>query len=212
MMNQTYLSVCSCCWASCWHCLSLIHCELVVHCFFFSFPVKYFKPQNWIPNCLLLARDSQSAVWRSRRNDGFFNLGVMHRQSDKMCLAGGSVFLLLASLITSCTSGALWASPGGNRTLNGTVEDGGFVPVVFTKVSQIIAREGSCVLIDCNITGEPLPSVQWFNSHGERLDTDSNGETDCTVTFNLVPCSVGHKHCTSHNYSLISSKFRRRSG
>lgn len=114
----------------------------------------------------------------------------MHRQSDKMCLAGGSVFLLLASLITSCTSGALWAELGGNRTLNGTVEDGGFVPVVFTKVSQIIAREGSCVLIDCNVTGEPLPSVQWFNSHGERLDTDSNGENDCTVTLNLVPCSV----------------------
>lgn len=54
-------------------------------------------------------------------------------------------------------------------------DDGGLVPVVRAKVNQIIAREGSCVLIDCNVTGEPFPSVQWFNSHGERLDTDSDG-------------------------------------
>lgn len=97
----------------------------------------------------------------------------MHRQSEKMHLAGGSVFL--AFLITSCTAGALSVDVDANRTQN--VTDGGFVPAVFTKVSQIIAREGSCALIDCNVTGDPVPSVQWFNSHGDRLDTESNGET-----------------------------------
>lgn len=64
-----------------------------------------------------------------------------------------------------------------NRTEAGqngsTWADG--VPAVRAKVSQIIAREGSCVLIDCNVTGEPFPNVQWFNSHGEKLDTDSDG-------------------------------------
>ncbi|XP_073330920.1 microfibrillar-associated protein 3-like [Pagrus major] len=100
---------------------------------------------------------------------------VTHRQSEKMPWAGGYVFLVLASLIASHAAGALSVDTDGNRTDNGNVTDGGFVPVVFTKVNQIIAREGSCALIDCNVTGEPVPSVQWFNSHGNRLDTETNG-------------------------------------
>lgn len=97
-----------------------------------------------------------------------------------MYSAGRFVFLVLACMITS---GALSADTDGNHLQNDTLTDGGFVPVVFTKVNQIIAREGSCVLIDCNVTGDPLPSVQWFNSHGDRLDTESIGETHCSVTL-----------------------------
>ena len=106
---------------------------------------------------------------------------VTHQQLEKMQWAGGYVFLILASLIASHTTGALSVDTDANQTESGNVTDG-FGPVVFTKVSQIIAREGNCALIDCNITGEPFPSVQWFNSHGERLDTETNGKTDCTVT------------------------------
>ncbi|XP_049922820.1 microfibrillar-associated protein 3-like [Epinephelus moara] len=101
---------------------------------------------------------------------------VTHRQSEKMHWAGGYISLVLASLIASNTTGALSVDTDGNRTESGNVTEGGFVPVVFTKVSQIIAREGSCALIDCNVTGEPFPSVQWFNSHGDRLDTEANGD------------------------------------
>lgn len=133
---------------------------------------------------------------------------VTHRQFEKMHWAGGYVFLVLASLIASHTSGALSVDTEGNRTDNGNVTDGGFVPVVFTKVNQIIAREGSCALIDCNVTGEPVPSVQWFNSHGDRLDTETNGKTECTVTLNMVSCSLGHHYCTSISYYLMSSKCR----
>ncbi|XP_041635483.1 microfibrillar-associated protein 3-like [Cheilinus undulatus] len=100
---------------------------------------------------------------------------VLHRQFEKMHWAAGCVFLLLVSLFTSHTTGALSPDTDGNSTENGTVTDGGFVPAAFTKVSQIIAREGSCALIDCNVTGEPFPSVQWFNSHGDRLDTENGG-------------------------------------
>ncbi|KAF3837200.1 hypothetical protein F7725_004664 [Dissostichus mawsoni] len=100
---------------------------------------------------------------------------VTHQQLEKMQWAGGYVFLILASLIASHTTGALSVDTDANQTESGNVTDG-FGPVVFTKVSQIIAREGNCALIDCNITGEPFPSVQWFNSHGERLDTETNGE------------------------------------
>ncbi|XP_014886299.1 microfibrillar-associated protein 3-like [Poecilia latipinna] len=102
-------------------------------------------------------------------------LGVA-QQSKKMHWTGGSVFVALACLIACRSAGASSADTDGNRTENGNVTDGGgFVPVVFTKVSQIIAREGSCALIDCNVTGDPLPSVEWFNSHGERLDTQISG-------------------------------------
>lgn len=94
---------------------------------------------------------------------------VTQRQSEEMGRAAvGPVLLLLVVLVTS---NAAEAADG-----NSTVPAGGFVPVVFTKVSQLIAREGSCVLIDCNVTGEPSPSVKWFNSHGDRLDTDASGK------------------------------------
>ncbi|XP_069028248.1 microfibrillar-associated protein 3-like [Embiotoca jacksoni] len=99
---------------------------------------------------------------------------LTHRPLEKMHGAGGLVFLVLVSLAACRGAGA--SSADGNRTENGNATDGRFVPVVFTTVSQIIAREGSCALIDCNVTGEPFPSVQWFNSHGDRLDTETNGE------------------------------------
>lgn len=85
---------------------------------------------------------------------------------------------LLLCFMASHTSATLVSDTNGTGIgVNGSmwVDDGGLVPAVRAKVSQIIAREGSCVLIDCNVTGEPFPSVQWFNSHGERLDTDSYG-------------------------------------
>lgn len=112
--------------------------------------------------------------------------------------SGGYILLVLASLLASHTAGALSVDTDGNRTQNSTLPSSGFVPVVFTKVSQIIAREGSCALIDCNVTGEPFPSVQWFNSHGDRLDTE-NGEAKHSVTLNPVPCSLCHQQRTSHN-------------
>ncbi|XP_070711187.1 microfibrillar-associated protein 3-like [Pempheris klunzingeri] len=111
---------------------------------------------------------------------------VTHRQSEKMHWAGGYVSLVLVSLIASRTAGALSVDTDGNRTENGTVTDGGFVPVVFTKVSQIIAREGSCALIDCNVTGDPFPSVQWFNSHGDRLDMETNGGKWCLLDSGVL--------------------------
>lgn len=108
-------------------------------------------------------------------------LGVA-QQSKKMHWTGGSVFVVLACLIASRSAGALSVDTDGNRTENNNMTDGsGFVPVVFTKVSQIIAREGSSALIDCNVTGDPFPSVEWFNSHGERLDTQTSGEEDFSL-------------------------------
>lgn len=92
---------------------------------------------------------------------------------------GGYIFLALASLIASRSAGASSLDTDGNLTENTNMTEGiGFLPVVFTKVSQIIARERTCVVIDCNVTGDPFPTVEWFNSHGERLDTQASGEED----------------------------------
>ncbi|XP_068164757.1 microfibrillar-associated protein 3-like [Antennarius striatus] len=101
---------------------------------------------------------------------------LTHRQPQKMnAAAAGYVFWVVASLISSHAAGTSFVDAHGNRTGSGNVTDDGFAPVGFTKVSQIIAREGSCALIDCNVTGDPIPSVQWFNSHGNRLDTETDG-------------------------------------
>lgn len=65
------------------------------------------------------------------------------------------------------------ADINGTQTA-GEVEEGK-TPAVLATTNQIIAREGNCVLIDCNITGEPFPKVQWFNSHGHHLDSEESG-------------------------------------
>ncbi|TSN12212.1 Microfibrillar-associated protein 3-like [Bagarius yarrelli] len=85
----------------------------------------------------------------------------------------GSVFVSLVCLLSLGTAGALDLSL---TDVNGTqtAGDEGKMAVVLTTPSQIIAREGEYVLIDCNITGEPFPKVQWFNSHHHRLDTEES--------------------------------------
>ncbi|XDV19052.1 hypothetical protein PO909_024626 [Leuciscus waleckii] len=90
----------------------------------------------------------------------------------------GSVIIYLVSMISFSVAGPLNISAvNEDGRENGTEANGdGSVPVVLTKINQIIAREGNCALIDCNITGDPFPNVQWFNSHGHLLDTQISGE------------------------------------
>ncbi|TRY93528.1 hypothetical protein DNTS_022855 [Danionella cerebrum] len=79
-------------------------------------------------------------------------------------------------LISFCEAGALNISTvdGENRT---EVDIAGSIPVLLSTMNQIIAREGNCALIDCNVTGDPFPDVQWFNSHGILLDAkESDGK------------------------------------
>ncbi|KAI1888271.1 hypothetical protein AGOR_G00183300 [Albula goreensis] len=79
-------------------------------------------------------------------------------------------------IITIHTTGALGqVTTESYSTENGTSADNGSIPLVLTKISQIIAREGKSALIDCNATGDPLPNVQWFNSHGSLLDAETSG-------------------------------------
>lgn len=87
----------------------------------------------------------------------------------------GSVVIYLVCVVSLGTAAALEISPAD---INGTRAAGDVEEVktlaVLTTLSQIIAREGNCILIDCNVTGEPFPKVQWFNSHGHLLDSDAS--------------------------------------
>ncbi|XP_065150426.1 microfibrillar-associated protein 3-like [Paramisgurnus dabryanus] len=96
--------------------------------------------------------------------------------AEKMNKVNGYVIIYLLYAIGLCAPDTLNLSAvDEDGTLNETISDGGgLVPMVHTKVSQIIVREGNCALIDCNITGEPFPKVQWFNSHGKLLDTENS--------------------------------------
>ncbi|XP_028815651.1 microfibrillar-associated protein 3-like [Denticeps clupeoides] len=101
----------------------------------------------------------------------------------------------------ACAAAALEPVPA-NRSAAENATDG-LVPTVLAKSSQIIAREGNGVLIDCNVTGEPFPSVRWYNSHGRLLDADDgkwwlldNGMLNITsVTF----ADRGKYTCTAWN-------------
>lgn len=99
--------------------------------------------------------------------------------------ASGYVIIYLVAVIGFCAAEALNVSAvAGDRRENGTEADGdGSVPVVLSKVNQIIAREGNCALIDCNITGDPFPNIQWFNSHGHLLDAKNSGMFTVKITF-----------------------------
>ncbi|XP_068611737.1 microfibrillar-associated protein 3-like [Brachionichthys hirsutus] len=122
------------------------------------------------------SRPSAASPWTETPGGGTVSSPrVTRRHPEKMAGVGGPVLLVLASLLASHAAGTSFVDAHGNRTGNGNATDDGFAPVGFTKVSQIIAREGSCALIDCNVTGDPPPSVQWFNSHGNRLDTETDG-------------------------------------
>lgn len=107
-----------------------------------------------------------------------------YRKPEKMNRANGYVIIYLVSMISFCAAEALNISAvDGDGGENGTEADGGgLVPLVHTKVNQIIAREGNCALIDCNITGDPFPNIQWFNSHGHLLDTEKSGTFTVKIT------------------------------
>lgn len=91
----------------------------------------------------------------------------------KMESVDRSVLVSLVCLLSLGTAGALeFLLADENGTQTAGVE--GKMAVVLTTPSQIIAREGDCVVIDCNITGEPFPKVQWFNSHQRNLDAEES--------------------------------------
>ncbi len=128
-----------------------------------------------------------------------------YKKPEKMNRANGYVIIYLVSMISFCATEALNISAvDGDGKENGTEADGGgSVPLVLTKVSQIIAREGNCALIDCNITGDPFPNIQWCNSHGHLLDTEKSGKFTVKITFRHQCVLIYHWTYTWSLYTFI---------
>lgn len=99
--------------------------------------------------------------------------------AEKMNRVNGYIIIYLMSAVSFCITETLNVSAADKGGAENVSDISGTVPIVLSKTSQIIAREGSCALIDCNVTGEPFPNVQWFNSHGHLLDT-KNGKFTVT--------------------------------
>ncbi|XP_062905561.1 microfibrillar-associated protein 3-like [Mobula hypostoma] len=76
------------------------------------------------------------------------------------------------------TSGHLLCAlaQGANDTaINGTEQTAGRVPFITSQLDHLIAKEGLSVTIGCNVSGNPPPQVQWYNSNG-RLLTQEGGK------------------------------------
>ena len=131
----------------------------------------------WLINALFSSHYSVSAKDQKTPSTRKSGSACWAACEAKMSGVNGYVLIYLVSVLSACTAGALnFSLPDGNSSESLNRADGGAVPMVLTTISQIIAREGNCVLIDCNVTGDPFPSVQWFNSHGHVLDTEGSGK------------------------------------
>lgn len=124
------------------------------------------------------------------------DIWLQHTRPVNMKGVDRSVLIYLVCIFsTAGASEASLADRNGTQTA-GEVEVGN-IPVMFSTTSQIIAREGNCVLIDCNVTGEPFPKVQWFNSHGHLLDTEGSGRLFSRLSFWGILCS--EVFCNGYN-------------
>ncbi|XP_069797458.1 microfibrillar-associated protein 3-like [Narcine bancroftii] len=74
------------------------------------------------------------------------------------------------------TSGYLLSALGqdANRTVgDGTEQMAGRVPFITSQMDYLIAKEGFSVSIGCNVSGDPPPQVQWYNSNGQLLNLEA---------------------------------------
>ncbi|XP_028657843.1 microfibrillar-associated protein 3-like [Erpetoichthys calabaricus] len=84
--------------------------------------------------------------------------------------------LLLSILIVLSEPDSVVGAKAMNGTHEGAILDSGRAPLSISRIHQIIAREGNSALIDCNVTGDPIPHFQWYNSNGNLLDSGENGK------------------------------------
>ncbi|XP_007894146.1 microfibrillar-associated protein 3-like [Callorhinchus milii] len=85
---------------------------------------------------------------------------------------------------------------------NGTEQKPGIVPFVTTRLDHIIVREGASASIDCNVSGEPLPHIQWYNSNGHLLDEGGKWWISDSGLLNITIVSFsdrGKYTCTASN-------------
>lgn len=106
-------------------------------------------------------------------------------------------------LLLLTLSWAVRAEDVGDATyFNGTESKPGIVPFVIARLDHIIVREGASASIDCNVSGEPLPHIQWYNSNGHLLDEGGKWWISDSGLLNITIVSFsdrGKYTCTASN-------------
>ncbi|XP_067885387.1 microfibrillar-associated protein 3-like [Heterodontus francisci] len=96
-------------------------------------------------------------------------------------------FLLLTA---GCLLCAL-AQEVNRSAVNGTA---GWVPFVTSRLDHIIVKEGVSVTMNCNVSGNPVPQIQWYNSNGRLLRQESE---KCWISdsglLNITTVSFGDR-------------------
>ncbi|XP_038661728.1 microfibrillar-associated protein 3-like [Scyliorhinus canicula] len=105
-------------------------------------------------------------------------------------LSLGCRFLLLAASGLTC---ALAQDVNGS-TGNATEQVLGWVPFVTSRLDHIIVKEGVSVTMNCNVSGNPVPQIQWYNSNGRLLSQESeNSWISDSGLLNITTVSFGDR-------------------
>eukprot|EP00061_Rhincodon_typus_P008413 g31000.t1 len=65
------------------------------------------------------------------------------------------------------------AQHGNGSSGNMTEQEAGWVPFITSRLDHIIVKEGVSVTMNCNVSGNPEPQIQWYNSNGRLLNQES---------------------------------------
>ncbi|XP_078071252.1 microfibrillar-associated protein 3-like [Mustelus asterias] len=99
-------------------------------------------------------------------------------------------FLLLAA------SGLTYALAQdiNSSAVNATEQMPGWVPFITSRLDHIIVKEGVSVTMDCNVSGNPVPRIQWYNSNGRQLHQESeNSWISDSGLLNITMVSFGDR-------------------
>ncbi|XP_041041807.1 microfibrillar-associated protein 3-like [Carcharodon carcharias] len=99
-------------------------------------------------------------------------------------------FLLLAARCSLCAL----AQDANSSTVNATEQMAGWVPFITSRLDHIIVKEGGSVTMNCNVSGNPVPQILWYNSNGRLLHQESE---NCWITdsglLNITTVSFGDR-------------------
>ncbi|XP_048382845.1 microfibrillar-associated protein 3-like [Stegostoma tigrinum] len=96
------------------------------------------------------------------------------------------------------------AQRGNGSSGNMTEQGAGWVPFITSRLDHIIVKEGVSVTMNCNVSGNPEPQIQWYNSNGRLLNQESE---NCWISdsglLNITTVSFGDRGkytCVASNH------------
>lgn len=91
-----------------------------------------------------------------------------------------------------------------NFTAKRARKEGQIAPEVIAPLKPIIATEGSPIKMRCRISGEPIPTIEWFKnsarvSTGERVITGSTGDMQYINFIEVTSSDEARYRCVATN-------------